>query len=152
MSQSQHPKGARGGSVRRAKESVDAGLPPEMPFSTQSPPRQRAGDVERGPGTVSPTRPRQPMPAALSASRDGGQGIGMAISRPTQVPQWPLAVPVQGNLGQETLLSSRQVAARLLNGHRGLARARSLPCLTLPSYKITRQYSSIHHSLVLHSN
>jgi hypothetical protein len=100
MSQSQHPKGAPGGSVRRARELMEAGLSPEMPLSAQSPPRQRAGDVERGPGTASPARPRQPMPAALSASRSEGQSIGMAISRPTQVPQWPLAAPVQGNLGQ----------------------------------------------------
>src|SRR5450432_353663 len=100
MSQSQHPKGAPGGSVRRARELMEAGPSPEMPLSAQSPPRQRAGDAERGPGTASPARPRQPMPAALSASRGGGQSIGMAISRPTQVPQWPLAAPVQGNLGQ----------------------------------------------------
>lgn len=100
MSQSHRPKEAQGGSVRRARELMEAGLPPAMPPPAQSPPRQRAGDVERGPGAASPARPRQPMPSALSASRGGGQSIGMTISRPTQVPQWPLAAPVQGNLGQ----------------------------------------------------
>jgi hypothetical protein len=78
---------------------MEGGLLLEMPSSAQSPPRQRARDAERGPGTSSPARPRQPMPAALSASRGGGQSIGLAISRPTQIPQWPLAAPVQGYSG-----------------------------------------------------
>ena len=107
MSQPQGPKGAQGGSVRRVRELIEAGLQPEMPSSAQSPPRQRVGDAERGPGTASPSRPRQPMPAALSASRGAGQSIGMAISRPTQVPQWPLAAPVQGYSDQTSVQAGR---------------------------------------------
>jgi hypothetical protein len=105
MSQSQRPKGAPSGSVRRARELVEAGLPLEMP-SAKSPPRQRP-EAEWGSGTGSPARPRQPMPAALSASKGGGQNIGMAISRPTQVPQWPLAAPIQGNMNANQLQSDR---------------------------------------------
>jgi hypothetical protein len=105
MSQSQRSKEAQGGSVRRARELMEARLQPEMPSST--PLRQRAGDAERGPGTGSPSRPRQPMPAALSASRSAGQSIGMAISRPTQVPQWPLAAPIQGYSGQTNAQAGR---------------------------------------------
>ena len=107
MSQSQRPKRPQGGSVQRARELVEAGLPPEMPSSAQSTSRQRAGDAERGPGAASPSRPRQPMPAALSASRNGGQSIGLAISRPTQVPQWPLAAPIQGYSGQTSTQAGR---------------------------------------------
>lgn len=61
---------AAAGSVRRARERAEAGLPRER---------------------VSPAGPRPQAPAGLQ-TRDGG--IGLAISRPTPVPQWPLAGPL----------------------------------------------------------
>ncbi|RDW77503.1 hypothetical protein BP6252_05556 [Coleophoma cylindrospora] len=60
---------------------MEAGLPPEMP-----PPVQKPFENPRKTPSPNQGRPRPPMPQALQ-----GQGpIGVAISRPTQVPQWPL--------------------------------------------------------------
>lgn len=96
MSQSNRPPGGEGGSIRQARELMEAG----GLQSDRSPPGQRVVDAERNAETESPPHPRQPMHAALSASRTDGQGIGMAISRPTQVPWWPSAAPVQGSSSQ----------------------------------------------------
>jgi hypothetical protein len=95
MSQPQRPLGARGGSVKRARELLEAGLPPDAPDALgTSPVRQRGREIP--PQNPPPVRSRQPIPPALAASRNGnGQGIRVAISRPTQVPQWPLAARVQ---------------------------------------------------------
>ncbi|KAL3419963.1 hypothetical protein PVAG01_08462 [Phlyctema vagabunda] len=76
--------GDRGGSVRRARERVEAGLPPEMP-----PPVQRPYDST--PAAPNQLRPRPQMPPALAGSIARQGPIGVAISRPTQIPQWPLA-------------------------------------------------------------
>ncbi|RDW61357.1 hypothetical protein BP5796_11249 [Coleophoma crateriformis] len=60
---------------------MEAGLPPEMP-----PPVQKPFENPRKTPSPNQGRPRPPLPQALQ-----GQGpIGVAISRPTQVPQWPL--------------------------------------------------------------
>jgi hypothetical protein len=74
------------GSVRRARERMEAGLPPETSLPI-------------------PTRSRPQMPPALAESRNAQAPIGVAISRPTQVPQWPLSGSVDtarnlGNNGQ----------------------------------------------------
>jgi len=69
--------GGGAGSVQRARERAEAGLPPEI-----TPPPQN--------------RPRPQMPAALAGSKNAQGPIGIAISRPTQVPQWPLAGAVGG--------------------------------------------------------
>ncbi|KAI0439464.1 hypothetical protein F4803DRAFT_554076 [Xylaria telfairii] len=65
-----------GGSVKRAREqaqaSVPRGPPPFIPESS--------------------TVARRPQAPAALQTKDGA--IGMAISRPTQVPQWPLAGPI----------------------------------------------------------
>lgn len=53
------------GSVRAARERMEAGLSPE--------------------------RPRPQMPAALAEGRNAQDPVGIAISKPTQVPQWPLS-------------------------------------------------------------
>ncbi|KAK4192585.1 hypothetical protein QBC35DRAFT_373531 [Podospora australis] len=70
------------GSVKRARERAAAGLP-------RSPPRAMAGRLEEEPEISRPTRPQ--APPGLQ-TKDGQ--IGVAISRPTQVPQWPLAGPI----------------------------------------------------------
>ncbi|KAI1365291.1 hypothetical protein F5Y08DRAFT_328149 [Xylaria arbuscula] len=64
-----------GGSVKRAREQVQGG------FSRTGPTMQDPSSVGR----------RVQAPAGLQA-KDGT--IGMAISRPTPVPQWPLAGPI----------------------------------------------------------
>lgn len=79
--------GGAGGSVRRARERMEAGLPPEIP----PPPQQRPYEPPRQAPSPPSARSRPPMPQALQ-----GQGpIGVAISRPTQVPQWPLAGTIE---------------------------------------------------------
>ncbi|KAF7533311.1 hypothetical protein G7054_g7164 [Neopestalotiopsis clavispora] len=60
-----------GGSVRRARERAEAGLPREK---------------------IQATGGNRPQAPPGLQSRDGG--IGLAISRPTPVPQWPLAGPL----------------------------------------------------------
>ncbi|KAI1427450.1 hypothetical protein F5Y12DRAFT_712258 [Xylaria sp. FL1777] len=65
-----------GGSVKRARERAQGGLPRTLPPSTQDP------------STVA----RRPLAANGRQPKDGT--VGMAISRPTQVPQWPLAGPI----------------------------------------------------------
>ncbi|KAK0661586.1 hypothetical protein QBC41DRAFT_330359 [Cercophora samala] len=70
------------GSIARARERAAAGLPRE----DGSPPRPRRGGVEEEPQIARSSRPQ--APPGLQ-TKDGQ--IGVAISRPTQVPQWPLA-------------------------------------------------------------
>lgn len=73
--------------MRRARERMEAGLPPEIP----QPPQQRPYDPPRQAPSPPSNRSRPQMPQALQ-----GQGpIGVAISRPTQVPQWPLAGTIE---------------------------------------------------------
>lgn len=89
----QAPSGvSRSGSVKRAREKAEMErLQREAAASQgQSPPRKRMGQQDNTP----PSRPRQPLPAAIAASRNG-PGIGSAISRPSPAPQWPL--PTQPN-------------------------------------------------------
>jgi hypothetical protein len=86
--------GGNGGSVRRARERMEAGLPSEIP---QQPPQQRPYEPPRSNAPSPPTtRARPPMPAAMVATKNGQGPIGVAISRPTQVPQWPLAATIEG--------------------------------------------------------
>jgi hypothetical protein len=94
MDRNQRPVGSGGGgSVRRAREMMQAGPAPELPSQI---PRPQYGN-ESGRTYQQPAanpqnaRLRQLMPKTLADSRNGGQPIGNAISRPTQVPQWPLA-------------------------------------------------------------
>jgi hypothetical protein len=78
--------------VKRARERMDAGLPPERP----QPPQQRRYDSPRAAPEPSMNRSRPQMPPALVTSKSGPGPIGVAISRPTQVPQWPLAGTIEG--------------------------------------------------------
>ncbi|KAI3326961.1 hypothetical protein HD806DRAFT_531554 [Xylariaceae sp. AK1471] len=64
------------GSVRRARERAQAGIPRGSPPAMPDP----------------STVVRRPQAPAGLQMRDGT--IGMAISRPTPVPQWPLAGPI----------------------------------------------------------
>ncbi|KAK0111015.1 hypothetical protein ONS95_001395 [Cadophora gregata] len=78
-----------GGSVRRARERMAAGLPPAMP---PPPPQGRVYEPPRMAAPVQPaSRIRPPMPIASSGPKTGQAPIGVAISAPTQIPQWPLA-------------------------------------------------------------
>jgi hypothetical protein len=90
--------GGSGGSVRRARERIAAGLPPEVPQPQNGYGNLRGYDNSRAyqQGQQS-ARPRQPMPVALSKPIGEGQSVGAAISRPTQVPQWPLAAPAESS-------------------------------------------------------
>jgi hypothetical protein len=81
--------------VRRARERVEGGLPPEIP----SPPRQSPYVQPRAMPQANRSRPQ--MPPALAGSRNGQGPIGVAISRPTQVPQWPLAATIEGTPEQQ---------------------------------------------------
>ncbi|TVY35818.1 hypothetical protein LOCC1_G008853 [Lachnellula occidentalis] len=86
--------GRGGGSVKRARQRMEAGLPPERP--PPPPQQQRPFAPSRPAPEPSMTRSRPQMPPGLTTSK-GGQGpIGVAISRPTQVPQWPLAGTIEG--------------------------------------------------------
>ncbi|KAL0937652.1 uncharacterized protein CTRU02_207383 [Colletotrichum truncatum] len=91
------------GSVKRARERAQAGYPRE---DYAPPPATRFPIVEEGPDSPtdvspppsrqnvepSPSRIPRPLPPAALQNRDGG--VSMAISRPTQIPQWPLPGPI----------------------------------------------------------
>ncbi|TGO60150.1 hypothetical protein BOTNAR_0150g00010 [Botryotinia narcissicola] len=83
MSQQQWDAPTRGGSVKSARERAAAGRP------TESIPAPRP----YGPSSPSniPSPPRAKFQNPPGTSKNGGQSaVGLAISRPTQVPQWPL--------------------------------------------------------------
>lgn len=76
--------------MRRARERAETGEPPasQIPQLSQrgiAPPRN----------AVPPNRIRPMMPTALG-SRSGQVPVGVAISRPIQAPQWPLAGTIEG--------------------------------------------------------
>ncbi|KAI1755694.1 hypothetical protein F4782DRAFT_538176 [Xylaria castorea] len=73
-----------GGSIKRAREQAQASVPREPPPSM--------------PDTSTVAR-RPQAPAGLQ-TKDGT--IGMAISRPTPVPQWPLAGPIASPASAES--------------------------------------------------
>lgn len=83
--------------MRRARERMEAGLPPEIP----SPPRQNPYEQQQPKMVPPPNRSRPQMPPALAGTRNGQGPIGVAISRPTQVPQWPLAATIEGTPDQQ---------------------------------------------------
>lgn len=99
-------RAAAAGSITRARQRAEAGLPPENPPQGLRLPltmedyepqiaqpsfnfrRPLAGHLTAGP----PSKlPRPPPPTGLPPIP--GQN-GIAISRPTQIPQWPLAGPI----------------------------------------------------------
>ena len=80
--------------MKRAREKMEAGLP----SGTPQPPQQRPYDLPRQAASPPSTRSRPQMPQAFQ-----GQGpIGVAISRPTQVPQWPLAGTIESVQDQKS--------------------------------------------------
>lgn len=90
------------GSVRRARERAATGLPRDG----ASPPRAVLGRMDEEPQIARPSVARQPAlgpnagqsrtqrPQAPFALQTKDGQIGVAISRPTQVPQWPLQGPL----------------------------------------------------------
>ncbi|KAE9372639.1 hypothetical protein N431DRAFT_505000 [Stipitochalara longipes BDJ] len=74
---------------------MEAGLPPEIP----APPRQNPYEQPKSMPPANRSRPQ--MPPALAGTRNGQGPIGVAISRPTQVPQWPLAATIEGSPDQQ---------------------------------------------------
>ncbi|KAF8859956.1 hypothetical protein BDZ45DRAFT_704061 [Acephala macrosclerotiorum] len=100
MSQQQWPAPTRlpgGGSVRRAREMAEQGIAPEMPSQIPRPlQQQRAFDNPRAAPRAPTNRPRPQVPPAFVSTKSGQGPIGVAISRPTQVPQWPLAATIEG--------------------------------------------------------
>lgn len=80
--------------MRRARQRMEAGLTPEIP----QPPRQTPYEQPRAMPQANRSRPQ--MPPALAGTRNGQGPIGVAISRPTQVPQWPLAATIEGTPDQ----------------------------------------------------
>lgn len=93
-----------GGSVRRARERAMAGLPPELPSQIPRLPRTMEDDEPQiAQPSLNPRRPaippaagqtRLPRPQAPAGLQTRDGQIGVAISRPTQVPQWPLPGPI----------------------------------------------------------
>jgi hypothetical protein len=81
--------------VRRARERMEAGLPPEIPAA----PRQNPYEQPKAMPQANRSRPQ--MPPALAGTRNGQGPIGVAISRPTQVPQWPLAATIEETPDQQ---------------------------------------------------
>ncbi|KAH7175488.1 hypothetical protein EDB81DRAFT_7083 [Dactylonectria macrodidyma] len=97
---------AASGSIKRARERAQAGLP----RSTPPPMYQRDMNDDAPPGDLRapPRRPSIPHPAGQSRiprirapGMDGRNANGgPTISRPTQVPQWPLAGPPLAAMNQ----------------------------------------------------
>jgi hypothetical protein len=100
-----------GGSVRRARERAQLGLPADRPSQVPRLPRTMEDDMPQiaqpSLNARRPVMPPAPAPLRLPQQRPqvpaglqtrGGQ-IGVAISRPTQVPQWPLAGPISSFSG-----------------------------------------------------
>lgn len=89
-----HTRGkSSGGSVRRARERVEAGLPSET-FSPYRPARQLSALEGPRPAPPPPSGPRPILKNPLSPPRnveeDANVPVAMVISRPTPTPQWPL--------------------------------------------------------------
>jgi hypothetical protein len=73
---------------------MEAGSQPEMPQAPRQNPYEQPRAIPQA------NRPRPQMPPALAGTRSGQGPIGVAISRPTQVPQWPLAATIEGSPDQ----------------------------------------------------
>ncbi|KAK0729737.1 hypothetical protein B0H67DRAFT_6761 [Lasiosphaeris hirsuta] len=92
------------GSVRRARERALAGLqredvvlPRAIPVNMDEEPQIARPSMPRAMGqNTGPQRLQRPPPPPGLQTRDGQ--IGVAISRPTPVPQWPLAAPSNSNI------------------------------------------------------
>ncbi|OBR08724.1 hypothetical protein CH63R_07489 [Colletotrichum higginsianum IMI 349063] len=89
------------GSVKRARERAQAGFlreqnsPPgatRFPIVEEDPDSPTDVSERRQVGESPPSRIPRPQPPAALQNKDGG--IGVAISRPTQIPQWPLPGPI----------------------------------------------------------
>jgi hypothetical protein len=90
-----------GGSVKRARERAEAGLPRD-PSSVPPPMVNNGTGMDMGLGAV-PRRPvgvatagqsRLPRPQAPPGLQTKDGQISVAISRPIQAPQWPLQGPI----------------------------------------------------------
>lgn len=81
-----------GGSVRRARENMAAGTMPKVP----PPMAPRTMDFEAPRAVPRPRGKPQPQSNTAGPVKNGPLPIGVAISRPTQVPQWPLSGTIEG--------------------------------------------------------
>jgi len=79
--------------VRAARERAEAGLPPAKPQKVAQRPYDGFG-LPKNPAPSQTNRARAP-PLAQKNNQGPPLGIGVAISRPTQVPQWPLAGTIE---------------------------------------------------------
>ena len=80
------------GSVRAARERAEAGLPPAKPSQVA----QRPYDGFGLPKNPAPSQTRSQASQIAQKNNQGPPpGLGVAISRPTQVPQWPLAGTIE---------------------------------------------------------
>ncbi|KAK0717079.1 hypothetical protein B0T26DRAFT_646764 [Lasiosphaeria miniovina] len=93
------------GSVRRARERAAAGLPREDGLPSRAMPGDEEPQIARpsmarqtpmGPTAGQSRLPRPQAPLGMQ-TRNGQ--IGVAISKPTQIPQWPLQGPVAAASG-----------------------------------------------------
>jgi len=83
-----------GGSVRAARERAEAGLGRSM---NQSPEGPRRGRGLGGP-TAGQSKPSKPQ---LLGGKPGAGQTGVTISRPTQIPQWPLPGPISSSVSSD---------------------------------------------------
>jgi hypothetical protein len=81
------PSGS-GGSVRRARERAQALA------ESRRQAQEQPSSIPRLPIRNPNNGASKPQPPATLQTRDGNGNIGLAISRPTPVPQWPLAGPI----------------------------------------------------------
>jgi len=86
-------KPAMVGSVRAARERAEAGQPPVKPQQATQRPYDGYG-LPRNPAPSQTSR-AQVSPPSQKNNPGPPLGIGVAISRPTQVPQWPLAGTIE---------------------------------------------------------
>ncbi|CZR42178.1 uncharacterized protein FPRO_09479 [Fusarium proliferatum ET1] len=85
------------GSVRRAREMAQGGYPRQQPLypdnMNDSPPGELRAPPRRPMGGHPSAQSRLPKPKAAPAIDYRSGNSGVAISRPQQVPQWPLPGP-----------------------------------------------------------
>ncbi|KAF4975438.1 hypothetical protein FZEAL_7786 [Fusarium zealandicum] len=94
------------GSVKRARERAQAGIPLHQPLPLRSetmddgPPGDLRAPPRRPMAAQPPGQSRLPRPKPGPAMDIRNGNAGPAISRPTQVPQWPLPGPPMAAMNQ----------------------------------------------------
>ncbi|KEY68721.1 hypothetical protein S7711_00594 [Stachybotrys chartarum IBT 7711] len=96
------------GSVKRAREAAQAGLPR---IATASPTPDQSAKSSRDAASSRPAGQSSKIPRPRAPPGLDGN-IGDAISRPRQIPQWPLAGPVQSPVKPQNASSFRPPAGQ----------------------------------------